>query len=242
MDLSTIIGLIGGSMVLLIVMFMSGPLLMFWDLLSILIVVGGAMFSVMTRWPMKNFLNGLKASLITIKGGGGDTQKLIDEILQLAQVARKGSVLALEKVPIEDKYLAKAIRLMVDGNDPDVINDILEVDIARMRQRHKDGRGVLKNLGEASPAYGMIGTVVGLVVIMANLTDPSKIGPGLAVALITTLYGSLIANMVFIPLTQKLEFRSKVEVANLYVIREGVNSIVNGENPRIVQEKLESYL
>jgi chemotaxis protein MotA len=242
MDISTIIGILGGGVVLLIVMLLSGPLLMFWDTLSLLIVMGGAFFSVMMRWPMKNFINGWKASVVTIKGGSMETQKLIDEILELAQVARKGSVLALEKVPIEDKYLAKAIRLMVDGNDPSVINDILDVDISRMKQRHKDGRGVLENMGDATPAFGMIGTVIGLVVIMANLTDPSKIGPGLAVALVTTLYGSLMANVFFIPMSQKLEYRSKNEITNMFVIREGINSIVNGENPRVVQEKLESYL
>lgn len=242
MDLSTIVGLGGGAVVIFVTALMSGPLMMFWDFLSIIVVLGGAFFSVMMRWPMKNFFGGWKASLLTIKGGPGDTQKLIDEILQLAQVARKGSVLALEKVPIEDRFLAKAVRLMVDGNDPSIINDIIDVDISRLKQRHKDGRAVMEDMGAATPAFGMIGTVIGLVVIMANLTDPNKIGPGLAVALITTLYGSLIANVIFIPVAQKLQFNSKVEVNNLYVIRDGVNSIINGENPRIVQEKLETYL
>lgn len=242
MDLATLLGLVGGTGVILGVMMVSGSIGMYIDVLSAVIVLVGAFFGVMTRWPLKNFINGNKAALLALTGKVTDTTKLIEEILELAQVARKGSVLALEKVPIEDKYLGKAIRLMVDGNDPSVINTILEVDIVRMKQRHKDGRGVMENMGDATPAFGMIGTVIGLIVIMANLTDPTAIGPGLAVALVTTLYGSLVANMFFIPVAQKLKYNSSVEVTNLMVIREGVNSIVNGENPRIIQEKLESYL
>jgi chemotaxis protein MotA len=242
MDLATIIGIVGGLILQLAVMQMAGSMLMFWDLLSVICVIGGAFFSVMMRWPMKGFINGLAGSSQALKDAVSDPKELIDEIVEAANVARKGSILALEKVPFANVALAKYIRMLVDGRDIVAINQIIDIDIEITKQRNKDSRGVLENMGEACPAFGMIGTVIGLIVIMANLTDPSAIGPGLAVALITTLYGSLIANMVFIPLAQKIKLRGTAEMLNFNIIRGGLNSLVAGENPRAMREKLESYL
>jgi chemotaxis protein MotA len=160
-------------------------------------------------------------------------------VIDLANKARKESILSLEKVEIKNEFLAKAVKYMVDGLDEDSINDILQTDITSLKKRHLDGRQVYMDLGESAPAWGMIGTVIGLVVIMANLTDPSKIGPGLAVALITTLYGALAANLFFVPIAKKLKYRSEQEVQNLNIIRAGVSAILKGENPRTIQEKLE---
>ena len=241
-DLATIVGAVGGIALLIVVMLLSGSLAMYWDFLSIIVVIGGAFFATMMRWPIGNFFGGLYAGVFSVLNRVPDPIKLIDTIIELANTARKGSILALEKVQIEDKYLAKAVRYMVDGVNPEIINGILDLEIDGMNQRHKDGRGVYENLGDSAPAFGMIGTVIGLIVIMANLTDPSKIGPGLAVALVTTLYGALAANMFFMPIGQKLKFRADEEETNLNIIKEGVNAILNGENPRAIREKLESYL
>ena len=242
MDLSTVIGFSIATVLIVIVMQISGGLLLYWDLTSILIVLGGSVGAVMMRRPLGHTFNGLGAIMLTIFNKVQDPYELIDEIADLAKTARAESILALEKVAIANRLLAKAVRYMVDGYDPEVIDQIMAIELAAMKSRHAEGRGVLDDMGEACPAFGMIGTVIGLIVIMANLTDPSKIGPGLAVALITTLYGSMIANMIFMPLAGKLKYRSAEEVINVKIIIEGVRSILNGENPKAIRERLESYL
>ena len=242
MDISTLVGFIGCNALLIIVMMMAGSILMFWDVMSIVIVLGGSFFATMIRWPLPNVLRGASAGLKAVKNDVEDANALMDDIVELAQKARKESILALEKVPISNRFLEKAVKLMVDGNDSEMINQVINADIISMNQRHKDGRAFFENMGEATPAFGMIGTVIGLIVIMANLDDPNAIGPGLAVALVTTLYGAMIANMFFIPLAQKLKYRSAEELTNLKIIKAGVNSILAGENPRAIREKLESFL
>ncbi|MEZ4743164.1 MAG: MotA/TolQ/ExbB proton channel family protein [Bdellovibrionota bacterium] len=242
MDLGTIIGLAGGGILVIVVMILSGGIMMYWDLTSIVCVLGGAIFATMIRWPLGTYLNGLIGITSVFFDKSTDPQKLVDDIIELAEVARKQSILALEKVQIEDRFLAKAIRFMVDGYDVDVINEILKVDVYMAKQKAKDGKAILSGMGEAAPAFGMIGTVIGLVVIMANLSDPSKIGPGLAVALITTLYGALIANLVFMPLASKVEYRGSVESTNMAIVVAGVNALLRGQSPRAIGEQLSSYL
>ena len=242
MDIATIAGLVGAQVLVLGAMAMGGDMGMYVDIPSAVIVVGGAICGVLTRWPMAGFIIGVTAVMKAITSTIPDPKEIIDKIVELADTARKGSILALEKVTIEEPFLAKAVKLMVDGYDPKVIDELIELEIMNMTTRHKDGAAVMDNMGEAAPAFGMIGTVVGLIVIMANLSDPDKIGPGLAVALITTLYGSMVANMVFIPLGQKLKWRSREEQLNMAIVREGVASITKGENPRSIREKLESFL
>jgi chemotaxis protein MotA len=238
-DFATIIGLAGGTILVVIVMALSGSLMMYWDFLSVLIVMGGAIFSTIIRWSMGKFIRGMTAGLKSMMSDVDDPSELIVLVIDLANKARKESILSLEKVEIKNEFLAKAVKYMVDGLDEDSINDILQTDITSLKKRHLDGRQVYMDLGESAPAWGMIGTVIGLVVIMANLTDPSKIGPGLAVALITTLYGALAANLFFVPIAKKLKYRSEQEVQNLNIIRAGVSAILKGENPRTIQEKLE---
>jgi chemotaxis protein MotA len=242
MDLSTVVGTVLGFGLLAAVGIMTGGLLLYWDLTSLIVVLGGATAATIIKWPFPNFMNGVKAAMKSVMLKMDSPVDLIEQIVTLADTARKESVLALEKVQIDNKFLSKSVKYMVDGYDQAVISSILDVDISSMHQRHKDGRKVLEDMGEASPAFGMIGTVMGLIVIMANLSDPDAIGPGLAVALVTTLYGSLVANMVFIPLAAKLQFRSKEEIVNLQIIKQGVNSILAGENPRSIREKLNSFI
>lgn len=242
MDLATIIGFAGGTVLVVIVMQMSGSLLMYWDLISLIVVLGGSLFSVLARYPLPIFIRSLPSASKAFSNPPEDPETLMNEILELAQIARKQSILALEKVDVKNKYLARAVKFMVDGYDPKIINDVIFNDMVNLKERHKNGINIMNDMAEGCPAFGMIGTVIGLIVIMANLSDPSKIGPGLAVALVTTLYGSLFANMFFLPLQKKLEYRSKEEVANMSIIIEGVNAILNGENPRTIQERLESYV
>ncbi len=239
MDFASIIGLVGGTLLIVVVMILSGSLMMYWDFLSIVVVIGGALFAVLARWSMGKFIRGMTAGLKAMMSDVDDPNQLIELVIELANKARKESILSLEKVDIKNEFLAKAVKYMVDGLDEESINEILVTDIRSMKKRHADGRAVYEDLGETAPAFGMIGTVVGLIVIMANLTDPSKIGPGLAVALVTTLYGALAANMYFIPIAAKLKYRSEQEVQNLMIIKTGVNAILKGENPRTIEEKLQ---
>ncbi len=242
MDLGTLIGFVSGVGLVLLVMLMSGSLMMYWDFLSLLIVVGGAACATTMRWTPAHIINAIKVGMKALFNSVDDPATIIDEIVSLADTARKNSILALEKVEVQNDFLAKAVRYMVDGYDQTVINEIIDVESASMRRRHKNGKAIFDDMGDLCPAFGMIGTVIGLIVIMANLDDPDKIGPGLAVALITTLYGSLIANMVFIPISGKLGFRASEEAVNLAIIKQGVNAILGGENPRTIRQKLDSFI
>lgn len=242
MDIATIFGLIGGIAVTLGSMVIAGSLGIFWDLASVIVVLGGSIFSTLLRWPMNVFMGCFRATMKAIITQSSDPLELLEQIIALAQTARKESILALEKVPITDPFLAKSVRYLVDGYPPDTIQEMIDLEIDTLSQRHKNGRAIMENMGEAAPAFGLIGTVIGLIVIMSNLEDPDQIGPGIAVALITTLYGAMASNMFFIPLGAKLKYRSEEEVQNMEIIREGINSISKGENPKIIRQKLEAFV
>lgn len=242
MDIATLIGMVGGTLLVVAIMNFTGGILLYWDLTSLIIVLGGSLFATMARFNLGSFVNGLKASVKTLKTDTQDQEELIEELIECANVARKGSILSLEKHPVRNLYLNKAVRYMVDGYDPEIIDSILDLEVTNLKARHADGQAFYDNMAEGCPAFGMIGTVVGLIVIMANLSDPSKIGPGLAVALVTTLYGSLLANMYFIPMAAKLKYNSKKEVQNIEIIKEGVRGLLAGENPKIIRARLASYL
>ena len=242
MDLATILGGIIGTALVFAVMSLSGSLIMYWDFMSMVIVLGGALCSSMMRWPLKNFIGGVQVGLKAITNKLDEPQALIDRIVDLADKARKNSILSLDGEQIDNEFLAKGVRLAVDGADPEFVNAVLTDEINSLKRKLADGRGIFDDMGEACPAFGMIGTVIGLIVIMANLADPSKIGPGLAVALVTTLYGSLIANMFFIPVGKKLKYRSTEEVRNYEIIKTGVLAILSGMNPKLIRERLETHL
>ena len=242
MDLGTVIGFVISGGFVLLGGLMGGDLMLYWDLVSLLIVFGGALGHSMMRFDLSTAIASPKAGMVAVFGKVDDAAELIEQIVKLADIARKESVLALEKVQIENKYLGKSIKFMVDGYDATVIEAILDVDINAMFSRHKDGRGFFEAMGESCPAFGMIGTVMGLIVIMANLDNPDAIGPGLAVALVTTLYGSAASNMLFIPLSNKLKYKSGEELKTLQIIKIGVISILAGENPRSIREKLNAFI
>lgn len=242
MDIATLIGFLLCNALVIGSMAMGGSIGMYWDMPSLLIVLGGAAFSTMMRWPLDKFLAAFKVGLKALLNDVQKPDEIIENIIQMAEIARKESILALEKAAPTNKFLAQVTKYMVDGYDVNSINQILDIELNALRQRHRDGRGVFEHMAESSPAFGMIGTVIGLVVIMANLSDPSKIGPGLAVALITTLYGSALSNMFFIPLASKLKFRSEEEQQIIEIIREGVNGILAGQNPRAIRERLQAVI
>lgn len=216
----------------------------FIDIPSVLITIGGSLGSVMCANKMGDFINGFKAFALPFKESAKDPADTIKTIIDLSNVSRKEGLLALEEQAnnIEDDFLKKGIMLVVDGTDAELVRGILETDLISMEDRHKGVVSFYEYWGEQGPAWGMIGTLIGLINMLKNLADSSTIGPNMSVALITTLYGSMIANWICAPFSGKLKVNNSLEVALKTLTIEGLLSIQAGENPRVIEEKLKSFL
>jgi len=248
-DISTALGLILGFFVVLYGM-ISGQasikdgLLTFWDVASLFITVFGSFFACMIAVPFST----LKKVPSAIKNAFVDKQipaiVLIERFVELSKKARKEGLLSLEDEVqnIEDEFLKNGIQMVVDGIEPEVIKEIMELEISEMEKRHQSIINFFKLWGSLAPAFGMIGTLVGLIQMLKNLQDQSSLGPSMAVALITSFYGSLMANLFFNPLAYKLEVKSNEEANRREMMIEGVLAIQSGVNPRIVEDKLKTYL
>lgn len=214
------------------------------DLPSAIITFGGAIFAVMCMNTMKSFVNGLKSITLIFKSPVLDVKAMIAKIIELSNVARKDGLLSLEEAAgqLEDAFMKKGILLIVDGTDPDLVRAILETEMVATEDRHKVSIQFWEDLGAMGPAWGMIGTLVGLVNMLYNMDDASAIGPAMAVALITTLYGSMLANWVCSPVANKLKVNNNNEMTMKTIMIEGLLSIQAGENPRVIEEKLKSFL
>ena len=250
-DLSTLIGVILGIVLCVFGMVVGQENAMqaissFLHLPSALITFGGAMAATLTMSPsIKDFVNGLKSFGIALKKVEYDEIEKIKQIIDLSNVARKEGLLALEEAAnsnIEDESMKKGILLIVDGTDPEFVRRILETELECIEGRHKSTITFWENLASMGPAWGMIGTLVGLVLMLADLQDINSVGPNMAVALITTFYGSFLANVVFAPLEAALKNAHAAEMLCMQIVVEGVMSIASGSNPRLIQEKLEFML
>jgi len=242
MDISTVIGLVLGMIAVLGSILYGSPLSIFIDIPSIVVVGGGVVATTFIKWPMEQVKSTMAVFMKSIFITPVDPKAMIAEIQKLAETARRESVFALEKVPVEDKFLKKAVTLAADNRPPEVITSILSLEIAAMEERHAKGVEILEGMGADGPAMGMIGTLIGLVQMLQNMSDPSAIGPAMAVALLTTFYGAVLANVFTIPVAAKLKQRSKQEATKMNIIVAGVLGIVAGENPRVIREKLDSFL
>jgi chemotaxis protein MotA len=244
MDIGTIFGLVLALALVFIPIIMAGDLMSFIDIPSILIVIGGATAAVITSYPVPELLGAVGAAKKTLFFSAPDYPGLIDKLVDLGEKARREGLLALEREmgSMNDEFLKKAIQLAVDGNEVQVIEGVMGVEIENLEERHKVGKSIFDALGSLAPAYGMIGTLIGLIQMLKALDDPSNIGAGMAVALITTFYGSLIANTICIPLANKLDRRSKMEVLEKNMILSGILSIQSGDNPRVLRDKLETFI
>jgi chemotaxis protein MotA len=244
MDLATIIGLVGGFGLVLAAMVLGGAPLAFLDVPSMLIVVGGVAATTFIMFPMSTVIGAVKVALKAFREDTWNMDAIIDQMVGLSRLARTNGILALEDAEkdIENPFLKKGIQLAVDGNEEDLIRFIMATDYGFTQQRHAVGQKVFKQMGAMGPAMGMIGTLIGLVQMLRSLDDPSTIGPSMAVALLTTLYGALIANLVCIPIANKLEFRSKEEALAKQVVTEGIISIMQGANPKVLKDKLEAFV
>ena len=245
MDLASIIGLIMGFLMLVYgIISNNADLMTYLNFPSAIITFGGALFAVMLSYSMKDFLNGLKSIKLIFKVSAMNTSEMIKSIIDLSNVARKEGLLSLEEAAadLNEPFLKKGILLIVDGTDPDLVRAIMETELVSVESRHKTIIGFWENLASMGPAWGMIGTLVGLVNMLNNMSDPSKIGGDMAVALITTLYGSVLANWLCTPVAGKLKTQNAEEMQMKEIMVEGLLSIQAGENPRVIEEKLKSFL
>ena len=244
MDLATIIGIILGISLILTAIMTQGSLLIFWSLSSTLVVLGGVIAATLINYPLSHIVSVMKVVKVAFKGEVQQPVDVIIQLVSLAEKARREGLLSLENEVDEydDEFMKKGIHLVVDGTEPDLVRNILETEITMMEERHRTGAGIFDAMGASAPAFGMLGTLIGLILMLKNINDPSSLGPGMALALITTFYGSLLANLIFLPIAGKLKLRNSEEILNREIIIEGVLSIQAGENPRIVSEKVKAYL
>jgi chemotaxis protein MotA len=243
-DIATIIGIFGALGLIVWAILMGGSLVLFVNVPSLIMVVGGTVMAILTNYPLARVVGMISIIKKTVLAEANSPEEIIQRIVKYAEQARKEGMLALEEHSEneENEFLRKGLRLAVDGTDPTLLQRILETDIEQQQKRHHEGKKILDAGGVYAPAFGMIGTLVGLVNMLANMEDPSSIGVGMAVALLTTFYGAVMANAIFIPMAGKLQTRSGEEVLVREMIIEGVMGIQSGDSPRIVEEKLKSFL
>lgn len=247
MDIASLVGLILGAVMVVFGILSSGGNIVedFMDLPSVIITIGGSLSGTLASHKLADFIGGLKSIGLAMKEPSvGDASEVISNIINLSNISRKEGLLALEEAThdMDDEFLKKGINLVVDGTDPDLVRGILETDLINLEARHKKVIGFWEKWAELGPAWGMIGTLIGLVNMLKNLTDSSSIGPNMAVALLTTLYGSLIANWLAGPTAAKLKVNNDMEIMMREITVEGLLSIQAGENPRVIEEKLKSFL
>ena len=247
MDIASLVGFVACFVLMIFGIISSGGVAAignFLDLPSALITFGGAFMCVFAQNSIPSFVGGLKSFTLIFKQSENNVGDIIRNIIDLSNVARKEGLLSLEEAAgnIEDAFLKKGIMLVVDGTDPELVRGILETEMMNTEARHKGVIGFWECVAAMGPAWGMIGTLIGLVNMLQNMSDPSSIGPSMAVALITTLYGSLLANWVCAPVSGKLKMNNADEMMSMEIEIEGLLSIQAGENPRVIEEKLKSFL
>lgn len=243
MDITTGLGLFAGATVVVTLMLMGGDLRMFVSDHAIIVIFGGSFAATLIRFPLSSIIHGLPLGAKFAFTMRRMTQReLVDEIATIAEVARKQGPLGLEKVETEDPYLAKGIRFVADGYDADFIRDNLERDRDNFLTHLDEGQKIYRAVGDCAPAFGMVGTLVGMVQMFANMTDPSKLGPFMATALLATLYGAIVANILCLPIADKLHLKLVDEEINRTLIIDGVLMIREAKSPTLVREMLLAYL
>ncbi len=244
MDIATIVGILSGLGLIAVSIITQGNPKIFVNIGSILIVFGGTIAATLINYPLREILSVMGVVKNAFTHRSPEPSDTIKNLVKFAELARREGILALEDKMqnVEDNFLKQGLQLAVDGTEPELMRAILGTEIAYLQERHELGRGIFKSMGTYAPAFGMIGTLIGLVLMLASMDDPSQIGPAMAIALITTFYGAVLANLIFLPIAGKLETRSKQEVMLKELVMEGVLSIQSGDNPRIVEQKLVSFI
>ncbi|WP_027179103.1 motility protein A [Maridesulfovibrio bastinii] len=242
MDFSTLIGMLVGLSLVVGAIFMGGAVNVFVNIPGMMIVIGGTLASVCVAFPFEEVLQAMIAGFKAFASRKVKVSEVVNIMVKVAEISRREGLIALENVQTENVVLRKACQLIADNADPELIRATLSIEISAMKRRHKIAQDVYKRLAGLAPAFGMLGTLIGLVQMLSNLQDPSSIGPAMAVAILTTFYGSLLATLLFIPIGAKLRARTLQEQLHLEIIFEGAKSILENNNPRLVYEKLSSFL
>ncbi|MFW6169470.1 MAG: motility protein A [Planctomycetota bacterium] len=245
MDITTIFGLLLAiGLILGSIISGTAPLTAFLDVPSVLVVLGGTTGAACICFPLRNILSAPSVVKKVFLNRTEQASELIEQLVSLAETARRDGMLALETrlSEITNSFIQLGIQMAVDGTRPEAMEDILRTEMNAVAERHRHGKSIMGQMGRFAPAYGMIGTLMGLIMMLSDMSDPSKIGSGMATALITTLYGAIVANVVFIPFSEKLGFIHKQEMMNLEIIVRGIMAIQAGENPRVVEQKLNTFL
>ncbi|WP_418141208.1 flagellar motor protein PomA [Marinobacter sp. MA] len=242
MDLATLIGLAGAILLIASAVILGVSPSVFINPASLLIVVGGTMFVVLAKFSVAQFLGAFKAAARAFKFKLPETQASIEELVDIANVARKEGVLGLEDREISSPFLAQGIQMLVDGQDGKTIKELLNKERLMTLDHNRSGAKVFTAMADVAPAMGMIGTLIGLVQMLSNMEDPKSIGPAMAVALLTTLYGAMIATMIATPIADKLSLRMTEEARMQSLYIDALVAIQEGTNPRIIEQMLSSYL
>lgn len=244
MDPTTIIGIIAGLALVLGSIAMGQGAMFFINVPSMMIVFGGTLGATLINFPARDVLSVLRVLRKVFATPRVEYQATIDRLVHLAERARREGILAIEQELefIDDDFLRSGIQYAVDGTEPEYIRSIMESELGSLEERHKLGQSIFINMGTYAPAFGMIGTLIGLIQMLQVMNNPERIGIGMATALVTTFYGVLLANLFFLPVAGKLANRSREEMLHKQLILEGILSIQSGDNPRIVREKLLTFL
>ena len=239
MDIATVVGLVGAFV--LIVMAMGDPSV-FIDVPSVLIVIGGTMATVLNTTTIPGLIGAIKVFLKSILNSTEPPEKIIEQLVELGTIAKKDGMIALEGQDIKNPFMARGVRMLVDGTDPILIKQSLETEMDQIKTRHQNGNNLIGNAQDLAPAMGMIGTLVGLVIMLGNMSDPKALGPAMAIAILTTLYGAIIANVVCMPARKKLEAVDAAEQVNNQMILDALLFIQEGGNPRLIPDLLIGFI
>jgi chemotaxis protein MotA len=244
MDIGTIIGVLFGLVVIIGAIVVGGGAMAFVHIPSLSITMGGMLCATMIHFSLPQFLGIFSIIKKTIVVQIPTSSDLIQQMVNFAAINRRDGALALEQEVsnVNDLFFVKGLQMLIDGQKPEDIRDLMSLEIQYLQERHSTGKKILEFMGAAAPAFGMIGTLIGLVQMLRNLSSPESIGAGMAVALLTTFYGAFVANLIFIPLAGKLGIYSKAEVLSMEMITEGVCAIAQGENPTAIREKMQAFV
>lgn len=244
MDIASVIGIVAGVSLVAITILMGGTPFIFWDASSLILVIGGTLAVTLLNFPLADVLGVLNTLRYAFTHNETPPERIIEQLVGFAAIARREGVLALETHAeiVEDEFLKRSVMLAIDGASPELIKDVLTTEISFLEERHTLGQSILVAMGTYAPAFGMIGTLLGLVQMLVSLDNPSQIGSGMAVAILTTLYGALIANVFCLPAAGKLRVRTAKELLTKEIVIEGILSIQSGDHPRIVEQKLKAFV
>lgn len=242
MDIASLTGIVAGLGLIMSAILMGGDFSLFVNIPGIMIVVGGTLSATLLTFPLNDVMSAFKAAVFVFSSKQDNPNDMVFTMIELCKITRKEGLVGLSKTKSDHAFVAKACMLISDGADEKIISDTLTIEIDAMKERHFIVQDVFTKMNAYAPAFGMIGTLIGLVQMLANLADPSSVGPAMGVALLTTFYGAVLAFMIFGPIAGKLKSITAKEVMNLQIIFDGASAITQDANPRMVYEKLSSYI